>query len=133
MYVRMLAICCNEHNIRTYIICTIERNMAAKMSPQDAVIKFGVRLLQELPLENSIVLDMVHTAGLLPLDYKATIISKVTRAAKVAFFKEKVLGSESAAKIHLPKLLDVMDNCGDPTAIALAKDIREATGLIKCN
>ena len=107
--------------------------MAVKLSPKDAVKKFGVRLLDNFPLENSRILDKVDGAGLLPLDYKATIISKATRTEKVAFFKEKVLGSEAAAKIHLPKLLDVMDNCGDATAIALAKDIREATGLIKCN
>ena len=107
--------------------------MAAKLSPRDAVIKFGVRLLKEFPLENLIVLDMVHDAGLLPLDYKSAIKAKDTRSEKVAFFKEKVLGTEAAANMHLPKLLDVMDNCEDPAAIALAKDIREATGLIKCN
>ena len=107
--------------------------MAAKLSPKDAVTKFGVRLLQELPLENQIVLDLMDSAGLLPLDYKATIRSKTNRTDKVGFFKEKVLGSEPAANIHLPKLLDVMDKSGDLTAQNLAKDIREATELSKGN
>ena len=102
--------------------------MATKMSAEDAIKNFGVDLLKELPLDDPIFLDMVDRAGLLGLNYKATIEAKSTRAEKVAFFKSKVL--EPGADRQLPKLLDVMDECNDTKP--LANKIRDATGLRKC-
>ena len=103
--------------------------MAAKMSPKDAIKYFGVRLLTELPLDSNVFLESLNGAKLLSLDYKAHIRALVTRSDKVAFFKEKIL--EPGPDIHLPILLDVMDDCGDAIAKKLAEDIREATGLRK--
>ena len=101
--------------------------MAAKMSPKDAIQKFGVRLHKELPLDDPIFLGMVDGAGFLVLNYRASIEVKATRAEKVAFFQQKVL--EPRPDIYLPKLLDVMDDSGDIAAKSLAKDIREVTEL----
>ena len=103
--------------------------MAVKMSAKDAIKKYGVDLLQELPLDNPIFLDMEDGAGLLGLNYKQVIEAKVTRADKVAFYKGNVL--MPGADRHLPILLDVMDKHDDTKA--LAGKIRGATGLRKCN
>ena len=102
----------------------------AKVSPREAIRQFGVRLLDELPLDNARFLGMVDNAGLLPLGIQADIMAKDTNVKKVTCFKSKIL--EPGADIYLPKLLDVMDESGDPLAQKLAKDIREATGLRKC-
>ena len=119
------------HNYIIFLLFIIVINMAGNMSSADAVKKFGVRLLKELPLDEDIFLEMVNDAGLLSLGYKASIKAKGTRAEKVAFFKDNIL--EPGPDIQLPKLLDVIDDSDDSTAKNLAKDIRKATGLKKCN
>ena len=105
--------------------------MATKVSKKQAIKDFGVRLLTQLPLHDPTFLDMMHTADLLPLNSKADIEAENNKTKKVAIYKSNVL--EPGADVYLPKLLDVMDDSGDHVAQKLADDIREATGLIKCN
>ena len=99
--------------------------MATTMSNQEAIKRFNVRLLQELPLENHLFMAMANDAGLFPLGTQASINAQGTRQEKVAFLLNHVV--EPGADIFLPRLLAVMDN--DPTATRLAEDIRAATGL----
>ena len=105
--------------------------MAATISPKEAIKKFNVRLLEELPLDNQHFLGMLNEAGLFPLGTRNEVVAEKTRADKVALFLMKVV--EPGADSYLPKLLDVMDKCQHDNVKALATDIRAATGLSMAN
>ena len=106
--------------------CVTERNRK-KQSAKDAIRKFNVELLQELPLENDIFLAMTRRAGLFPLDTYDSTAAEPTRAKKVAFFLQHVV--EPGAEEYLPKLLSVMKESKVANLVRLADDIEAVTGI----
>ena len=103
------------------------------LSPKDALKHFGEYLLKVLPLDSAMFLAQMNKPkfNLLPLSSKAMIRALPTRADKVSFFIERVL--ESNPDLRLPALLDVMEECDDIAVQTLSRDIREKTGLCKCD
>ena len=94
------------------------------LSAKDAIQKFNVELLEQLPLENPKFFGMANTAKLFPLGTGAHIKAKPTRDEKVAYFLQHVL--EPGANDYLPILLKVMRECGDPGVEKLADSIKAA-------
>ena len=106
--------------------CVTER-YRKKKSAKDAIRKFNVELLQELPLENDIFLAMARRAGLFPLDTYESTSAQLTRAKKVAYFLQHVV--EPGAEEYLPKLLSVMKESEVANLVRLADDIEAVTGI----
>ena len=106
--------------------CVTERNRNKK-SAKDAIRKFNVELLQELPLENDIFLAMARRAGLFPLDTYESTSAQLTRAKKVAYFLQHVV--EPGAEEYLPKLLSVMKESKVANLVRLADDIEAVAGI----
>ena len=102
----------------------IERSMA--ISAKDAIRKFTVNLLRQLPLDNKIFFGMAKTAGLFPGGNAESIAAKPTRAEKVDHFLQHVL--EPGADSYLSKLLEVMKEFDDDSVNNLADEIQGAMG-----
>ena len=96
------------------------------ISAKDAVQKYKVELLQELPLDEPLFLAMAERAGLFPLDINKSIKTEKTRAHKVDYFLDHVV--EPGADKYLPKLLKVMRESKVDNVIKLADDIEAAVG-----
>ena len=94
------------------------------ISPKDALQKFRVELLQEIPLEDPIFFAMVERAGLFPLDNKESIRAEKTRAHKVGYFLDHVV--ECGADEYLPKLLKIMRESNLVSLQKLADNIQAA-------
>ena len=97
-------------------------NMA--ISAKDAVQKFRLMLLQELPLDEPLFFAMAERAGLFPLGINRSIKAEITRAHKVDFFLDSVV--QPAADEYLPKLLQVMRESEVASVMRLADDIQAA-------
>ena len=100
------------------------------MSAKDAIKKFNVQLLRQLPLENDIFFAMAKHADLFPLDTSISITAKSTRAQKVSYFLQHVL--EPEAEEYLPKLLKVMKESKFINVVRLADEIQITTGIGMC-
>ena len=98
----------------------IERSMA--ISAKDAIKKFNVKLLQELPLDEEIFFGMAKQANLFPGGNAQSITAQPTRAKKVAYFLQHVI--EPGADLYLPKLLEVMKEFDDDNVNDLADEIQ---------
>ena len=96
------------------------------ISAKDAVRKFKVELLQELPLDEPLFFAMAERAGLFPLGINKAIKGKATRAHKVYYFLDHVI--ESGADDYLPKLLQIMRESKVANVVRLADDIQAAVG-----
>ena len=94
------------------------------LSAKNAIKKYKVKLLKELPLEEALFFAMAEEAELFPLDTGDDITAKKTRADKVAYFLRHVV--EPSADIYLPKLLEVMKNCEVANVVKLAGNIQAA-------
>ena len=92
------------------------------MSAKDAITRFKVKLLQELPLDEPVFIAMLETAGLCPLDTKYSIKAEKTRVHKVDYFLDHVI--ERGADNNFPKLLKVMKESGVANVQKLAGDIQ---------
>ena len=90
---------------------------------KDALQKFKVELLQELPLEDPLFFARVKQADLFPLDTVDSITAAKTRANKVDCFLDHV---EPVADAYLPKLLEVMRESKIANVMRLADDIQAA-------
>ena len=97
------------------------------MSAREAIKKFNMELIQQLPLENDIFFAMAAQAGLFPLDTGDSIAAEPTRAKKVTYFLQHVV--EPGAEEYLPKLLKVMRDSNAANVVRLADDIQAATGI----
>ena len=91
------------------------------ISAKDAIKKYKVKLLRELPLDETLFFAMVEEADLLPLSTGSNIKAEKTRADKVAYFLQYVI--EPAADTYLPRLLDVMKHSEVANVEKLAGDI----------
>ena len=99
------------------------------MSARDAIKKFNVELLRQLPLENDIFFGMAKQADLFPLDTGDSIAAEPTRAKKVTYFLRHVI--EPGADEYLPELLNVMKESEHANVVRLADDIQEI-GMCMC-
>ena len=97
------------------------------MSAGEAIKRFNVKLVQQLPLENDIFFAMAEQAGLFPLDTGDSIAVKSTRAKKVTYFLQHV--ANPGGEEYLPKLLKVMRDSKVANVVRLADDIQTATGI----
>ena len=95
-----------------------------KMSAKDAIKKFNVQLLKQLPLDDDMFFAMAKQADLFPLDTGDSIAAKPTRAKKVSYFLQHV--AEPGAEEYLPKLLKVMKESKVANVVKLADDIKAA-------
>ena len=93
-------------------------------SAKDAVQKFKVELLQELPLDEPLFFAMADRAGLFPLDTSKSVKAKETRALKVDYFLDHIV--EPGADEYLPKLLKVMRESRVANVVKLADEIQAA-------
>ena len=94
------------------------------ISAKDAVQKFKVELLQELPLDDPIFYAMVERAKLFPVGTKGSIRAQISRAHKVDYFLYHVV--EPGADDYLPKLLKVMRESKADNLVKLADEIQAA-------
>ena len=106
-------------------VCAIGEKV---MSAREAIIKFNVKLLQQLPLDDDIFFAMVKQVDLFPLDTSDSIAAKPTRAQKVSYFLQHIV--EPGAEECLPKLLKVMKESNVVNVVRLADDIQAATRII---
>ena len=97
------------------------------MSAIEAIKKFNVELIEQLPLENDIFFAMAEQAGLFPLDTGDSIAAEPTRAKKVSYFLQYV--ANPGAEEYLPKLLKVMRDTKVANVVRLANDIQAAAGI----
>ena len=96
------------------------------ISAKDAVQKFKVELLQELPLDETLFFAMAERAGLFPVGTGDSIRDQGSRADKVDYFLHRVV--EPGADEYLPKLLKVMKESKVANVMTLADDIQAAIG-----
>ena len=96
------------------------------LSANDAIMRFKVELLQQLPLDEPLFFAMAERAGLFPLGTGKSIKAKITRADKVDYFLDHVV--EPGADNYLPKLLKIMKGSKVPHVEKLADDIQAAIG-----
>ena len=94
------------------------------ISPEDAIKKFEVELLQELPLDDPIFFAMAKRFNLFPADTGNTIRAEKSRAHKVDYFLQHVV--EPAAEHYLPRLLQLMKESKIANVEKLADDIQKA-------
>ena len=94
------------------------------VSPKEAIKKFKVKLLRQLPLDDPIFFAMVERDGLVPLDNRDSIRAETTRARKVKYFLENVV--EPGADDYLPTLLKIMKESDVVNVQRLADDIQAA-------
>ena len=94
------------------------------ISPKDAIRKFKVELLQELPLDDPIFFAMVERADLFPMDTGNIIRAEKSRAHKVDYFLQQVV--EPGAEDYLPRLLQLMKESKVANVEKLADDIQAA-------
>ena len=92
------------------------------ISAKDAIIKFKVELLQELPLDDPLFFALAERAGLFPSNTGNNIYEGKTRAHKVDYFLRHVV--EPGAEVYLPKLLKVMKESKFENVEKLADDIQ---------
>ena len=92
------------------------------ISAEDAIRRFTVELLKELPLDDPLFFAMVDRAGLFPHDTKKAIKAEKTRTSRVDYFLDHVV--EPGADYYLPKLLDVMRESEFANVKKLADDIQ---------
>ena len=52
------------------------------LSANEAITKFNVRLVQELPLDDAVFYAMAKSAGLFPLDHADSVQAQKTKAEK---------------------------------------------------
>ena len=90
------------------------------MSASQALKKYRVDLIEHLPLENVMFFAMANCANLFPLGIDHDINAEPTRAKKVSCFLDFI---DAGADIYLPKLLEIMKNCGAADVEQLAKKI----------
>ena len=84
---------------------------------------FTVKLLRQLPLDDSFFFAMLRGADLLPLNSGPYIKALNTNADKVEYFLHQII--TPAASQNLPKLLRVMENSDAPNLVRLANEIQE--------
>ena len=94
------------------------------ISAKDAVQKFKVELLQELPLDEPIFFAMAERTGLFPMGTGKSIRAQGSRAHKVDYFLYHVV--EPGADEYLPKLLEVMKESKVANVMSLADNIQAA-------
>ena len=107
-----------------YLHC---KGVKVTMTAREAIKRFNVELIQQLPLENDIFFIMTKQADLFPLDTGDFIAAKSTRAQKVSYFLQHVV--EPGAEEYLPKLLNVMKESKIDNVVRLADEIQAATGI----
>ena len=95
-----------------------------KITAKVAFTKFNVKLLEQLPLDDTTFFAMAKQADLFPLDTGDSIAAEPTRAKKVSYFLQHVV--EPGAEEYLPKLLKVMKESKVANVVTLADHI-EAT------
>ena len=78
-------------------------------SASQALKDYAVDLVLRLPLDDSVFVAHLDSVGLLPMDSGAKIRAEKTRADKALCFLGLI---RPGADIYLPKLLNVMANCG---------------------
>ena len=97
-----------------------------KMSFKEAIVKFNVDLLKQLPLDDDIFFAMAKQGDLFPLNTSDSIAAQPTRAEKVSSFLHVVV--EPGPEQYLPKLLKVMKQSEFANVVKLADEIQGAIG-----
>ena len=94
------------------------------ISAKEAVKKFKVKLLQELPLDDPIFFAMVEEANLFPVGTGDSVRVEKSRAHKVDYFLYHVV--QPGPDEYLPKLLKVMRESKVDNVVKLADEIQAA-------
>ena len=94
------------------------------LSPKEALRKFKVELLTELPLEDPVFFAKIDRAGLFPNGTGRSVKAEKTRPLKVDYFIDNVV--EPGADEYLPMLLRVMNDSGFANVKRLANQIQTA-------
>ena len=110
-----------------HIICVDVIKGNTIISPEDFIRHFNVKLLEQLPLDDSIFFGMANQANLFPLNTGNVIKTKGTRAEKVEYFLQNVV--TPGVEEYLPKLLRVMKESKVDNVVRLADEIQAATGI----
>ena len=104
-------------------VCFAEEHKDETLA-KDAVRRFNVKLLDQLPLHDPVFYGMLKEAELLPLNTGPSIEALNTRAEKVSYFLQHVI--EPAASDTLPTLIKVMKKCKTNNLVKLATKIQAA-------
>ena len=94
------------------------------VSASEAIKTFYVRLIQEVPLDNTMFFAMAKAADLFPLDTEDCIMAQDTNTKKVTYLLRHVV--ERGPDHYLPVLLKVMKDSGVSNVVKLANDIEAA-------
>ena len=90
-----------------------------------------MKLLYQLPLNDSMCVGMLYKAGSLPLNTGAYIKVLKTRAEKVSYFLQHII--EPAASDTLATLIKVMQNCTTTNLVKLVSEIQVAAEPGTCS
>ena len=91
------------------------------LSASEAIKTFYVRLIQEVPLDNTVFFAMAKSAGLFPLDTEDCVMAQETNTKKVTYLLRHVV--ERGPDQYLPLLLQVMKDSGVSNVVKLANEI----------
>ena len=91
------------------------------LSASEAIKRYYVRLVQEVPLDNKVFYAMAKSASLFPLNVDDEVMAQKTRADKVTYLLQHFV--EPGADQYLPILLKVMKNSGVSNVMKLANEI----------
>ena len=91
------------------------------LSASEAIKTFYVKLIQEVPLDNTVFFAMAKSAGLFPLNTEDCVMAQETNAKKVTYLLRHVV--ERGPDQYLPLLLQVMKDSGVSNVVKLANDI----------
>ena len=94
------------------------------LSAKEAIRKYKVELLEELPLEDPVFFAKIDRAGLFPNSVGGIVKAEKTRPHKVDCFMDSVV--EPGADEYLPMLLRVMNDSGFANVKRLANQIQTA-------
>ena len=92
-----------------------------EMAASEAIKIFYLKLIQEVPLDNTVFFAMAKSAGLFPLDIEDCVMAQETNTKKVTYLLRHVV--ERGPDEYLPLLLQVMKKSGVSNVVKLANDI----------
>ena len=94
------------------------------ISPKQAIKDYYVRLITEVPLDNTEFFALAKQAGLFPLGTGANVEARKTKADKMTYLLNDIV--EPGADDYLPILLQVMKKSKVHNVVKLADEIQAA-------